>query len=384
MSANLPEGTREVGHRTQLDGLRGLAVALVLVQHLGGPSVLVARTGPGGLGVSLFFVLSGYLVTSLLIDARDTHGQRCSLRSLLGVFYARRWLRIAPLYWLVLGIAALAGVPAVRHAWLWHVSYLSNVYFALKSHWDGPTTPLWSLALEEQFYLLWPIAVFALSRRRLFALTCGLVALGPVFRLVIWLALGPSPFWLLLLPGYIDQLALGALMAQRAGAVAPERVRVHVLLGFAAFMVWAVFVFVAPREGTLVWGLQRVAQPLIVALGAATLVFSASRGSKLLWGKFLDTAALRALGTVSYGVYLLHAFVHNAALGLSAIPGLAVLAPLLRWLHADAWRWFGVSCLTVVVIASLSYRLVEKPILTLKSRFRYALLAAKDPVKKHT
>ena len=120
----------------------------------------------GEWGVQLFFVLSGFLITGILLRCRgdeDAGGKISRMRQ----FYVRRFLRIFPLFYAVLFAAALLNIRPVRETLLWHVSYLSNLQMALAGGWSGPVSHFWSLAVEEQFYLLWPCLILFLPRKYL-------------------------------------------------------------------------------------------------------------------------------------------------------------------------------------------------------------------------
>jgi peptidoglycan/LPS O-acetylase OafA/YrhL len=367
----------------QLDGLRAIAVGLVLVQHYGRSNRWMDAIGPGGLGVALFFVLSGFLLTGILLDARPPPD--APLWPTLRVFYARRFVRILPLYYLVLAVTAALDVGPARRALGYNLAYLSNLYFACRGAWDGPISPLWSLSLEEQFYLAWPVAVLWLSRATIsrstaqglarfttFALALGLA--GPLFRLVFLWSFGANPFALLLPFGYTDQLALGgALAALTRNPARGTAVRALDLAGLfvAGPLLFATMALPTPSAMSPAWVALWALRPTLVALLSLSLVLRASRSGRGPLASLLESRPLAHVGKVSYGVYLLHPYVHYAAYGLCAVPGLRWSRPLLDWLRADAWRWFPVGCATAVLAASVSYALFERPLSALKGRFAY-------------
>jgi peptidoglycan/LPS O-acetylase OafA/YrhL len=199
-------------HMTQLDGLRALAVLGVFVEHTL-PNQIVTVLDSGQAGVRLFFVLSGFLITGILIRARDqaTAGGG-SLNHVLRAFYARRFLRIFPLYYFVLGLALALGISAAREGAAWHLLYLSNVYFVLGGP-DATIGHFWSLAVEEQFYLFWPMVVLFAPRRWLGMIFAGVAAFAPVFRFGISYCDVSNPNLGSLTPCCLDSLAMGALLA---------------------------------------------------------------------------------------------------------------------------------------------------------------------------
>src|SRR5262249_12031366 len=122
---------------------------------------LPPQTYPGAeLGVETFFVLSGFLITGILLDNRSQE-----LRSLvLKQFYIRRFLRIFPVFYVVLSVALLMDATGIRSTWMWHAGYVSNIYFYLHG-WLGSLSHFWSLAVEEQFYIVWPLFILVIPSR---------------------------------------------------------------------------------------------------------------------------------------------------------------------------------------------------------------------------
>lgn len=214
----------DVSRVPALDGLRGVAILTVVIFHFlqaPGPStierLIFKAVSAGWLGVDLFFVLSGFLITGILLD---TKGSEHYFRN----FYVRRILRILPLYYGVLLVAAVF-VPALTRGGyrvfqpgeqLWYWAHISNWGWIWRID-AYPLTHFWSLAIEEQFYLVWPCVVFLCSRRTLAYISIGLIAAGPVLRSVLIFAFDSGtqlPYRLT--PTRLDSLALGALIVLAA------------------------------------------------------------------------------------------------------------------------------------------------------------------------
>jgi peptidoglycan/LPS O-acetylase OafA/YrhL len=211
-------------HIPALDGVRGVAVLLVISNHLGSalipPYANLIDYGAGKLvgytwvGVDLFFVLSGYLITGILSDTRHSEHY---FRN----FYARRALRIFPLYYAFLlaifvllpRVGLVLPEPDVMHHQAWFWTYVSNFYFARLGWLPMSTGHLWSLSIEEQFYLLWPLVVLLIPRQTL-ARTCAtLIGVIVVGRAVL-IHLGLSVLQVYLLtPTHLDPLLAGAFVA---------------------------------------------------------------------------------------------------------------------------------------------------------------------------
>ena len=319
-------GSTHVSERLPaLDGLRGIAVLLVLLAHstpptgrgLAGATAAVLRTG--WVGVDLFFVLSGFLITRILLRTRERPDY-------FRAFYARRARRILPLYYLALacfvwvlpavgGAAAVAAAPVVAvQGWFW--LHLVNVRLALGLHGAAPTLAFhfWSLSLEEQFYLVWPAVVLATPRRWLPRACVAAVVLALVVRVAI-LASGVRPaFSHLLMPARLDAFAAGALLA----VLRPALVRRHMtrLLGVALVAVAALAPSLVRAPGE--WPVLTVGYTGLAMLAAAAVALGAYAPPSHWLQRVGRWRTLRMLGAYSYGLYVVH-------------------VPLFLWLAHGGW-----------------------------------------------
>jgi peptidoglycan/LPS O-acetylase OafA/YrhL len=338
-----------------LDGLRCFAIIPVFWHHCTtGP--LPGALGRGPLGVDLFFAISGFLITTLLLRERDATG-RISARG----FYARRALRIFPLYYAVLGLYVLhawLGMPegAQRdHFWKslpFFASYTTNWFVDFSVPHPVSFAFAWSLATEEQFYLLWPWVLRGRSRW-----------LWPVLATLALLALHQGVLyghWLGVLPasGLARRMALSIaspiLMGALLGLV------LHGARGFAALrLVLGRGVSCLVLFGALVLSAYLDGVPLWLAQLLMTLVVGACaiRGDhSLTW--LTDPKAIRWVGTVSYGIYLFHVAIITFARRVLPSP-----------LGEPAWV-FVIAFPVAVLLASLSFVAFEEPVLRLRQRFR--------------
>jgi peptidoglycan/LPS O-acetylase OafA/YrhL len=367
-------------HIPTIDGLRGVAILLVLLHHLtlyrptAGLGYWVASVPVAGwTGVDLFFVISGFLITAILIDARGSDRYFVS-------FYARRTLRIFPLYYLVVFVsfAVLPALPAAEQLlvgpappperwpyWL----YLTNVTVADRGFSHGILDVAWSLAIEEQFYIVWAAVVWLCPPRGLGWLCAGLVVISPLLRLDA-IGKGADPVVTYVLTPYrADALATGALLAWAAGrgwlqTLAPAA-------GWVSILGLLALVGVSLADGsTWWWGpwWQRVGYTCAALTSGALLVGALTRPRESLWTRVLSARWLRAFGKYSYALYLFH-------LPVLRVVRAYVFNPLEVNLLGSVWLsqlvFYVVATLPALALAWISWRIFEQPILRLKRRFPY-------------
>jgi peptidoglycan/LPS O-acetylase OafA/YrhL len=286
----------------------------------------------------------------------------------LSAFYARRFLRIFPAYYAALLAAALLGLPLVRESLPWHLAYLSNHYIAARGSWpDAPVCHLWSLAVEEQFYLVWPALVLLAPARRLAALFAAAVCLGPACRALLAGLDGHTVRSSVFTACCLDSLGLGALLAllRHHGA---DRARSWLCRGSLAL---GLALFAASAGSSLLGagGLFRAAAKYgSYALLSTWLVDRACDGFAGAGRRLLECRPLAYLGAISYGVYLYHDFVPAALRALDVGP-----RPTAAW--GGAVKFLYVLAVTLPV-AALSWHLFERPLNGLKKWFPYVRPAA--------
>jgi peptidoglycan/LPS O-acetylase OafA/YrhL len=339
----------------ELDSLRGIACLVVLFYHLK-PHLLPI----GWAAVDLFFVLSGYLITRICLREGGGTG-------FLRAFYARRALRIFPIYYLAIFAVVALGPWLPERCYLdglpWYLTYTQNLsfYWSARAPRISPYLDhLWTLAIEEQFYLVWPAVAIRLGRRRLIPVSLGLLAASLAARMsgVNW--------WLLL--ARADGFALGGLLAallSDGGLV--ERRRKALLSGFGlAVAVGLAGVTLAAALGALPGPRVTPTARQSPAITAFCLAFFGIVGLVVLHAgrpmlAFLRRPRLRRIGMISYGLYLYHFIIFMAGNDIAASLGMG---------GRPVWR----DALMVVAtfgLAALSWQYVERPILGLKDRFQY-------------
>jgi peptidoglycan/LPS O-acetylase OafA/YrhL len=355
-----------------LDGLRAAAILLVIVHNTSineSNAGLVGKvwtgiTDCGWIGVQLFFVLSGFLITGLLLDGKDKPGA-------LRTFYIRRSLRIFPLYYVFL-IGRFLLLPLVLPALavgfssqIWYWLYLSNWHDLVKGPIDG-LGHFWSLAVEEQFYLTWPMLVRKLSRRT-FAYACIVIAIAALVARCAFYAAGVDHAWMYSATiSRLDGLALGALVAVAAHAELGTRyVTWRRRIGGVAAL--GLVIVAAQAHGLSRFNptIQTAGYSLLALVFAAVVAEVADPQPARAWNLFA-WSPLRSIGKYSYAMYVFH------------VPlNVALLYYLRPWLHDHAGAhpialdlaWTTSIAIGSFVLALVSYALIEKPALALRRRW---------------
>jgi peptidoglycan/LPS O-acetylase OafA/YrhL len=364
--------TENLGRReyiSEFDGLRALAVILVFLNHFAPQTIsqfdFLRRVG--WVGVDLFFVLSGFLITGILLDSRCKPGYYRR-------FYWRRSLRIFPLYYALLTfmfikMAVVTGgheFSAMVSEWgspLWLYAYLGNVKTAL-TNISPPSyfTPMWSLHVEEQYYLIFPFLVYRVSERNLRRTLIAVVIAAPLLRLALWRFDPTKPLLqYMLLPCRMDGLGFGALIAlqyrsltQGARGVMLRR-RPLALSGFVLLALACIVFQVGGGEFNT--ALERTIGYTLFAAAFACFVLwiVLYRGDRST--AWLNSPPLQFLGRISYGIYLLQ-------LPAAWLVHLMILPSSQETIPHSIVVWG--SC---VALATVSWYLMEQPILELKERF---------------
>jgi peptidoglycan/LPS O-acetylase OafA/YrhL len=358
---------------SQLDGLRGLAIAGVVLSHFY-PRVFDLILPLGRYGVLLFFVLSGYLITGKLLDARQERDSGlCSTSQAFVRFYGRRALRLFPALWLALLVGSLY-LPEVRDTWRWHLAYASNFLVIERGSFPGYVGHLWSLSVEEQFYLVWPLLVLVLPGRWIVPAVLGFVTVAPIYRHFGYVA-GTEPVDVIrtIMPpwAYGDALGMGALLAISARRATEPTAFLETVRSWA--MAVGLPILVLRRSVYHIEGWQGATEGLAVALISLSLVAGAVVGFRGALGYVLDCKPVRELGLFSYGLYLYHPFVLAAYIRWAPgwLPQHQGWAPAIHAQPPFTWAMatFFLTLTSVsVAVAWLSWRYFERPILGLKAR----------------
>jgi peptidoglycan/LPS O-acetylase OafA/YrhL len=320
-------------------------------------SFLISVFGAGAYGVDLFFALSAYLITSLLLRERDLRGT-IDLRG----FYLRRILRIWPLYLSFVVFTAIVGrfIPGQRLS----AEYLLGFTF-MAGNWvyvfhglpQSFAIPLWTVSIEEQFYLTWPLALRKATPRRLAIFAIGLLLLAHVLRMRMVIAGAAANAMEYNTFTRLDPIALGilvALAAERLPSVLRWQRWALMMFGLSACIAAYAISALENRATVSTWYLA--ASHSLTSIGSAAVmlaVLGATHSS-------FRNKALIYLGKISYGLYVIHEFAH--LLARQIFPAASPMRVLMQ---------SGISLAITVVLAAASYRWLETPFLRLKERHAY-------------
>lgn len=354
----------------QLDALRAIAVSAVMAHHF----LPVYRYIPedyitlGLLAVRLFFVLSGFLITGILLRARNEPPGVALKR-----FYFRRVLRIFPIYYLMVLICLGLNVGAMRQGAFWHLTYLSNFIAPFHPEWMGPAGHFWTLAVEEQFYFVWPFIVIFLPARYLVKSMVLTIGLAIIFRVLIAYVLNlPLSAGALFTFGALDALGGGALLAMfhYDKTLYPHLqrfMRICLLTGVALLIPLTVM-YRFKVGGRII----HVLLPLSIALLFVVLIEKASRGFKGKSKQVLEWPPVLYIGKISYGLYVYHNFMLALVVYSYGIYG---TAPNYRLVALF-------STILTFLAAIVSWHLIERPIVQLKNSFSFG--GERKPVNSET
>jgi peptidoglycan/LPS O-acetylase OafA/YrhL len=350
-----------IKYMVQLDGLRAFAVALVMVAHWTLDLPVLPQLPLGQMGIELFFVLSGFLISSILLKTRgkDSNGK------VLKNFYLRRALRIFPVYYATLfvlfngGDLWITNLEVDRLA-IWHLTYTNNFFYFFNGNFLGAESHFWTLSVEEQFYLIWPFIMLFTPIKWLKKVIITLLVGSILFR--AWLVFDGHLFVRTLMPSQIFAFAMGALLAlmhQEDSKAQPKFLQFNqpfVWMALIAFLL----IQVAYSLNHLKGAYQIIGEPLMAFIFWA-IIAKAKTGFGGWFGQSLQWKPIVYVGKISYGIYIFHNF-----------------APSLVMSTCNAMEWSpqpilirGVFLVVTIAIAAISWELMEKPLLSLKRFFEY-------------
>jgi len=351
-------------HLNSIDALRAFAVSIVVFWHFVPDEILFVKTlkeflPTGNFAVTVFFVLSGYLITNILLNDKERSPRKGVVAA---HFLVRRVLRIFPIYFLLLTLLVFLGFPFAPGELPYQFTFTSNIYIFKAGHWTE-YMHTWTLAVEEQFYLLWPWLILFIPDKRhtLLFLACILAALVSS-RLLICSTYCDEPFYVLTVSN-LDAFGLGGLYAKfnrSPGGRDWFRRNIKVLLGvpLAAYLFFRTISFLSiPSDFNF---LSRFNNALL-ALAIIHIFLNIRSG--FFKDHVIDNNFVKLTGRISYGIYLYHIPVQFL------VKALLYPAARDRGIDPGFTAWFLFDLVLVWTFSYLSYQYIEKPILRFKDRF---------------
>ncbi|WP_338875738.1 acyltransferase [Spirosoma sp. SC4-14] len=360
------------GHMPQLDSLRTFAVLLVILYHWFPAGEGINRLPNGTIGVMVFFVISGFLITRILLENRNRiNAGQTTLGETYRNFFVRRVLRIFPLYYLAITFVWIAfpETSDIDQHPLYYYLYGYNILLNKTGNWADILSPFWTLGVEEQLYLVWPWIVLLTPKSVLKWVIAAMIASGILFRAYGYWQGNPDG---VLTPASFDAFGMGALWAWTItdqSELIPtlwKRLSQVSLLALAGFF----GLLTLPGDHIVVVLFQR----FFISILSLFLIVRASVGIGGIAGSVLNTTGLQYIGRISYGIYVFHMMVPGFIVPfvMKVINRLGLHISLGYWSHRL------VSLLLLLIVASVSWYLFEKPINELKRYFAYTKPVSKS------
>jgi peptidoglycan/LPS O-acetylase OafA/YrhL len=354
----------------QLDSIRAIAVLLVMISHWV-PLSFLGRFQLGGWGVDIFFVLSGFLITWILLENRQkADNEDIGKGTVIKNFYIRRTLRIFPIYYIVVLLLLLFSQYTstdIRTSFPYYLTYTSNFYMFGLGKWEGIgiLSHLWSLAVEEQFYLFWPTLMLFIPRKYLLHVIYIFIGVGLLSQFL----LRNHPMGPIMTPACFQAFGLGALLAWHMVYHQEGLERFYKFISILAVVALIFFIGGLVKPDLGIFKMFRAISSVIGLFLIMHIVYR-GRAGKLKFGFVWNNRFLIFMGKISYGIYLYHNIIPHftsKALDKLGISVGTVLPYKLGYL-----LMIGVNFVILITISWLSWIIIEKPILALKKHFEYA------------
>ena len=360
----MPQQKNTGGYLIQLDGVRFIAIFMVMVAHwlqwqIDNPLINPIQFVHG---VTLFFVLSGFLISRILIENRDRYDLASLNRmGLVRQFYIRRFLRIFPIYYLTIFLLAIVNFPDARTYFPWLVTYTSNIYQSITTQYVGKFNHFWSLAVEEQFYLFWPWLMLFVNGKYLIHVIFSAIGISLLTKVVLYVQF--EPYWMAgsyFTLSCMHALGLGALLAWLTIKKDPILDKLaHGAVVWSAIVIYvsAMYLFIKYPA----W--KALGDEFLFSVMAMLVINRAIKG-RFRWGvkAFLVHPWVNYFGKVSYGMYVYHLFMTDLAYYIFPRIGLQI---------TNKYTFFVALFILTFIVSHFSWRLIESPINGLKDKFPY-------------
>lgn len=350
-------------YNRQIDGLRFFAVFGVLIFHFKALDFPCFNWIPFGYGVDLFFVISGYLITKiLLVNKEKIILKDTSIKKVLIAFYFRRSLRIFPIYYLTIFYLLVINFQNTREVWLWLVTYTTNFYISLDHPYIGSFNHLWSLAVEEQFYLIWPFIILIIPKKNIGITIISLIIFSLLFKIFFFKLFGFKTALNALPISCFDSLGFGALVAYlsiyKNNILSKiNSIKFLIPISFTTFLYFTVinkdFISVITVNSNFLF-----------SVFAFFVISKASQDKFGIIIKYiLENKYIVHFGKISYGIYLYHFFMPD----------------FYNQMHDFFPHFFfdnsllkpTIQILAAIIFSELSWFIIEKRLYVFKSKFKY-------------
>ena len=358
----------------QFDAVRAIAVILVIISHWF-PHGTLTVFPVGSIGVDIFFVLSGFLITRILLQKKESlehFPEKESRIKAIGKFMMRRSLRIFPIYYLILLVLFLGAsyLPnPIPVDWEYYVTYVENfLFYARQSFPGGKVSPLWSLAVEEQFYLIWPWLLFYIPVKYIKHVLISGIIIGASCSFLFPLLLAKKELTPVLTPACLQAFCLGGILSYITVFKSEHLEDLYPRLKI--FGLIAISIYIVIKLFSVNFFFQ---DRLLIAL-FTTWVLAVILLNKAGWfGVVLNNNMLVSLGKVSYGIYVYHNFIpvsfkavlHFLKKNLDS----ALLSKLILNVETHSVLFYLFCTLLLLILSFSSYYVIEKPLLSLRKYF---------------
>jgi peptidoglycan/LPS O-acetylase OafA/YrhL len=347
------------GYMLQLDSLRAIAVTTVVIHHYI-PDSFIGNLA--AFGVRLFFVLSGFLITGILLRQKHkmtNYEETDHFSRIIKTFFIRRFIRLLPAYYITILISYIL-LKNIDISLIWHITYLSNIYFSF-NNWKPYTSHFWSLSVEAQFYLIWPFIVLLNYQKNILKAIIIIIVANNIFRLLCLLLSNDSNVCYVM--GCYDSLALGCLLSYCEYYQDDFSQKIHRYFLMISFWIGMPYFVLFHLTHLLYFNQTYLYEVFMILpnLFLGLVVEKASKHYQSFLGKILEAKPLVYLGKISYGIYLYHLIARKVVEEISELLNLSLTDDqLLRCL---------IFSIATVIISACSWHFIEQPINALKSKF---------------
>lgn len=352
-------------HIIQLDGLRFFAVLMVMIGHWlqWQWSNQFLMDLPFVHGVTLFFVLSGFLITRILLKRKDELiSTKTETKQLFKNFYIRRFLRISPIYYLLIFSFFIIDYKNTRDLFPWLLTYSSNIFQSINNVYVGEFNHFWSLAVEEQFYLFWPFIIIFVKPNRVLLTICLTIICAIISKVFFYLFIGKWMATSFFTLNCMHALGIGGLLAY----ITLYKKRIAELIARPIWL-YSMFIFflillLLDHKLKVGWYREIGSEFLFACLSALIILRASKNGFRFGLKYILENKFVAYSGKISYGLYVYHLF----------IPSLFyIIAPRIGLSISNKYTSFIAFYFLTFLVAHYSWVIFEKPIIALKSRFPY-------------